>query len=333
MEIARGLSRLLDRGWQPDRTIVLVGWDGEEYGLLGSTEWVEHYRDELRRDAVAYLNMDGVGGREFGASAVPSLDALIEDVTKRVRDPSGGGTVFDAWTAEGPPEIDRLGSGSDYTAFLDHVGVPALDSGFQTGDPPGGEYHASYDDTFMMENFLDPDYRGPRRRRARDRAACPAPGQRRRASLPLLGLRRGGAWATSRTSTRSRLRARSSTSARSRPRPPLGATAAQAVEARISALLGSGDADTPRRSTGAAAPEQGPSPPGAAAHGGARPARPAWFKHQIYAPGRVTGYAAVFLPALDEAIEDGDAAIAEEYRDLIDRRLERATAVLEEALP
>ena len=105
MEIGRGLSRLLERGWQPDRTIVLVGWDGEEYGLLGSTEWVEQYRDELRRDAVAYLNMDGVGGREFGASSVPSLDALIEDVTTQVRDPER--------RRHGLRRLDRRGTARD----------------------------------------------------------------------------------------------------------------------------------------------------------------------------------------------------------------------------
>jgi N-acetylated-alpha-linked acidic dipeptidase len=330
LEIGRGLSRLLERGWRPDRTIVLVGWDGEEYGLLGSTEWVEQYRDALRRDAVAYLNMDGVGGREFGASSVPSLDALIEDVTKEVRDPSGEGTVFDAWSAEGPPEISRLGSGSDYTAFLDHVGVPALDSGFQTGDAPGGEYHASYDDTYMMENFLDPDYKGHAAAarvtgllalRLADADVPPflysayaeevegyvADLDEEQAEAPIVDLSslatQAGAWRE----------------------------AAEAVEARIAALLDSDAADTRagrrlmRRLSAVLRRQERLL---TAARG--LPGRP-WFKHQIYAPGRLTGYAAVFLPALDEAIEDGDAAIAEEYRDLLVRRLARATEELREA--
>ena len=328
MEIGRGLSRLLERGWQPDRTIVLVGWDGEEYGLLGSTEWVEQYRDELRRDAVAYLNMDGVGGREFGASSVPSLDALIEDVTTQVRDPNGGGTVFDAWTAEGPPEIDRLGSGSDYTAFLDHVGVPSLDAGFTTGDPPGGEYHASYDDTYMMENFLDPGYRG-------HAAAARVTG--------LLALRLANAdvppflysaYAEEVEGYIADLNIEQAASPIVDLAPLSAQTtawgaAAAAVEARISALLDAGGTDTRelRRLARALRRQERLL---TAARG--LPNR-AWFKHQIYAPGRVTGYAAVFLPALDEAIEDGDAAIAEEYRDLIVRRLARATEVLEAAVP
>ena len=333
MEIARGLSRLLERGWEPDRTIVLVGWDGEEYGLLGSTEWVEQYRDQVRRDAVAYLNMDGVGGWEFGASSVPSLDALIEDVTKRVRDPNpGGGTVYDAWSAEGPPEIDRLGSGSDYTAFLDHVGVPSLDTGFQTGEGSGGEYHASYDDTFMMENFLDPGYRG-------HAAAARVTG--------LLTLRLANAdvppfvysaYAEEVAGYIEELNEEQAVSpivdlAPLAEQVDAWRTEALEVEARISALLFSGDADTPegqRELRRLARVLRRQERLLTAARG--LPGRP-WFKHQIYAPGRLTGYAAVFLPALDEAIEDGDATIAEEYRDLIVRRLARATELLEDAVP
>jgi N-acetylated-alpha-linked acidic dipeptidase len=292
---------------------------------------VEQYRDELRRDAVAYLNMDGVGGREFGASSVPSLDALIEDVTKRVRDPNGGGTVYDAWTAEGPPEIDRLGSGSDYTAFLDHVGVPSLDTGFQTGDPPGGEYHASYDDTFMMENFLDPGYRG-------HAAAARVTG--------LLALRLANAdvppflysaYAEEVAGYIEEL----NTEQASSPivdLDPLAEqvnawrTAALEVEARISALLSSSEAESRvgqrelRRLNRVLRRQERLL---TAARG--LPGRP-WFKHQIYAPGRLTGYAAVFLPALDEAIEDGDPDVALAYRDLIARRLARATELLEESV-
>jgi N-acetylated-alpha-linked acidic dipeptidase len=332
MEIGRGLSRLLERGWRPDRTIVLVGWDGEEYGLLGSTEYVEQYRDALRRDAVAYLNMDGVGGREFGASSVPSLDALIEDVTKEVRDPGGEGTVFDAWTAEGPPEISRLGSGSDYTGFLDHVGVPSVDTGFQTGEPPGGEYHSSYDDTYMMEHFLDPGYRG-------HAAAARVTG--------LLALRLADAdvppflYSAYAAEVEKYVADLNEAQADS-PIVDLGPLASQAsawreaaaaLEARIAALLDSDVADSRAgqrllRRLGAVLRRQERLL--TAARG--LPGRP-WFKHQVYAPGRLTGYAAVFLPALDEAIEDGDPVVAEQYRDLLVRRLARATEELERAVP
>lgn len=158
VEIGRVLSNMAEHGWRPERTIVITGWDGEEYGLLGSTEYVEQYEERLGRDAVAYLNMDGVGGDEFGAATVPALDGLLTDVTKRVPAPRGEGSVFDGWRGGDPqPEIDRPGSGSDYTAFLEHVGVPVVDLGFSTEG--SGEYHSAYDDRVQMEKFLDPGYR------------------------------------------------------------------------------------------------------------------------------------------------------------------------------
>jgi N-acetylated-alpha-linked acidic dipeptidase len=116
LQVARGLGRMVRAGWRPERTIVLVGWDGEEYGLLGSTEWVEQKRAALRRNAVGYINMDGVSGRNFGASAVPALDQLIKDVSRTVPDPGVRGTVFDNWaqqSEDAQPQVGRLGSGSD----------------------------------------------------------------------------------------------------------------------------------------------------------------------------------------------------------------------------
>src|SRR3954452_12870059 len=134
-EIGRSLGRLVRRGWHPERTIVLAGWDGEEYGLLGSTEWGEQFARDLTRNAVAYLNMDGVAGRRFGATAVPSADKLIRDVTQTVPDP-GGGSVFDEWRGDAATgSVNRLGSGSDYTVMLEHLGVPSMDLGMST---PGG---------------------------------------------------------------------------------------------------------------------------------------------------------------------------------------------------
>ena len=140
---------------------MLAGWDGEEYGLLGSTEWAEQYERDLQRNAVAYSNLDGAGGFEFAASGVPQLDAALVELTKAVQDPRSGKPVYDVWTADGTeePEIGRLGSGSDYTAFLDHIGVPSLEAGF-TNDASAGTYHSAYDDTYNMEKHLDPGYLG-----------------------------------------------------------------------------------------------------------------------------------------------------------------------------
>jgi N-acetylated-alpha-linked acidic dipeptidase len=321
MQIGRGLGRLLQRGWRPDRTIVLAGWDGEEYGLLGSTEWVEQFKRELGRDAVAYINMDGVGGRNFSAGAVPSLDQLIMDVSKTVPAPGASGTVFDSWSADGPPQVDRLGSGSDYTAFLDHAGVPSFEVGFSS---PGGEYHTSWDDTVMMERFLDPGYLG-------HQAAARMSGVAalRLADADVLQFRYSAYAAEVERYVRDLQEEQGANPLVDLE--PLAAqarawqAAAAALEERAAALLASGAGHSRRgqrqlRRINRSLMRQERAltqPEGLAG-------RP-WFKHMIYAPGRLTGYAAQFLPALADAIKDGDAATAQRYRDLILDSLERAT--------
>ena len=135
MEMARGFAELLKQGWQPERTIVLAGWDAEEPALLGSTEWVEDYAQKLGKSAVAFVNMDNAGGGvRFGASAIPALDDFIYEVTKEVIEPRNGMTIYDDWVARqggNPrPRIGRLGGGSDYQPFLDHVGVASMSFSF-----------------------------------------------------------------------------------------------------------------------------------------------------------------------------------------------------------
>ncbi len=320
VQVGRGISRLLAHGWRPDRTIVLTGWDGEEYGLLGSTEWVEHLRPELRRDAVAYVNMDGVGGREFGAGAVPSLDQLIKDVSQTVPAPGAPGTVWDSWTAEGEPTVDRLGSGSDYTAFLDHVGVPSLEVGFST---PGGEYHTSYDDTKMMEWFLDPGYLG-------HQAASRMSGAivLRLANADVLPFRYSEYAAAVEGYVRD-LQAEEGAGIVDLEPLVVAArawgVAANALEARAAELLASGEADSRRGQRELRRINRSLKRQERALTQAEGLAGRSWFKHMIYAPGRLTGYAAQFLPAIADAITDGDAATASRYRDLVLDSLERAT--------
>ncbi|MEK6280943.1 MAG: M28 family metallopeptidase [Acidobacteriota bacterium] len=177
LEAARGFGSLLKKGWKPRRTILMCSWDGEEYGLLGSTEWVEEYADELKQKAVAYLNMDAaVSGSQFGASSVPSMWKLIRSATRDTRDPKSGKTVYQSWQdrlREQTPDADltdaetgsdariaearigALGSGSDYTPFLQHLGIPSLDMGFG-GDY--GVYHSAYDSFYWMSHFGDPTF-------------------------------------------------------------------------------------------------------------------------------------------------------------------------------
>lgn len=168
LEMARGFGQLLKQGWKPRRTIVLCSWDGEEYGLIGSTEWAEEYAGELREKAVAYLNVDvAVAGPNFGASSVPSLWKLIRSATRAVKDPKSGNTIYQQWQervreqrgetdeAKAEAPIGALGSGSDFTPFLQHLGIPSTDMGF-SGDY--GVYHSSFDSFYWMSHFGDPSF-------------------------------------------------------------------------------------------------------------------------------------------------------------------------------
>jgi N-acetylated-alpha-linked acidic dipeptidase len=177
LESARAFGSLLKKGWKPRRTILLCSWDGEEYGLLGSTEWVEEHADELKQKAVAYLNVDSaVSGPNFGASSVPSLWNLIRAATRDIKDPKTGQTVYQQWQTRAreqlpDPEltnaeagsdtkiaearISALGSGSDFTPFLQHLGIPSSDMGFG-GDY--GVYHSAYDTFYWMTHFGDPTF-------------------------------------------------------------------------------------------------------------------------------------------------------------------------------
>src|ERR1700730_9880362 len=179
LETARALSELARSGWKPRRTIVMCEWDGEEPGLLGSTEWVEGNCAEVQAKAVAYINTDvGVIGPNFNAAATPSLKELIRDATREVKDPQDASSrsVYDGWrerashpkdnasgTARPEPKsetsgevsLSALGAGSDFCPFLDHAGIPSVDLGFG-GDY--GVYHALYDDFYWMKHFGDPTF-------------------------------------------------------------------------------------------------------------------------------------------------------------------------------
>jgi N-acetylated-alpha-linked acidic dipeptidase len=321
MEIGRSLGRLLQRGWRPERTIVLAGWDGEEYGLLGSTEYGEQFAGDLMRNAVAYINMDGVAGRQFSGGGVPSLDKLLMDVSKTVQDP-GGKPIFDAWRGDAAaPTPDRLGSGSDYTVLLDHLGVPAMELGYSS---PSGEYHSAYDDTYQTEHFLDPGYLS---HQAASRASGVA--ALRLANADALPLRYSD-YAREVDAYVAELQQIQQTNPNAaqvdlsslRQAAQAWGAASQALEARAAGLVASDDPRTAelRRVNRALMREerllttrQG------------IPGRP-WFRHQIYAPGVNTGYAAQFLPGIRDALDAGDAATVTTYRDLLLDSLRAATA-------
>jgi N-acetylated-alpha-linked acidic dipeptidase len=174
LEEARGLGELLKQGWHPQRTIIYCFWDGEEPALLGSTEWVETHADELSKHAVAYFNSDGNGRGYFRAEGSHSLEHFINSVTKDIEDPETKMTVWKRQrlvdisraTTEGRAElrsrpdirIGALGSGSDYTAFLDHLGIASVNLGYGGEDQGGGQYHSIYDDFYWYTHFQDTDF-------------------------------------------------------------------------------------------------------------------------------------------------------------------------------
>ena len=174
MEEARGLSDLLKQGWKPKRTIIYCVWDGEEPGLLGSTEWAETHGDELRQHAVVYINSDGNDRGYLSAGGSHTLERFINGVARDVQDPEKKIPVWqrthlkhiaDATDDEDRKDardrkdwrIDALGSGSDFTPFLQHLGVAALDLGYG-GEDDGGIYHSIYDDFYWYTHFSDTDF-------------------------------------------------------------------------------------------------------------------------------------------------------------------------------
>jgi N-acetylated-alpha-linked acidic dipeptidase len=173
LEEARALGTLLAQGWSPARTIVYCAWDGEEPALLGSTEWVETHTAELQQHAVAYINTDGNGRGFLSAGGSHTLEHFINDVMRDVTDPESSVSVWARAQAHAVREasddkraeirdrkdlrIDALGSGSDFTPFLQHAGVASLDLGFG-GEDEDGIYHSIYDDFYFYTHFLDTDF-------------------------------------------------------------------------------------------------------------------------------------------------------------------------------
>jgi N-acetylated-alpha-linked acidic dipeptidase len=171
LEEARSFGQLLQQGWKPARTIIYCFWDGEEPALLGSTEWAETHAEELRQHAVAYFNSDGNGRGYFHAGGSHSLENFVNDVAKDITDPETKMTVWKrarlvdlshATTADRKEIRDRadlripaLGSGSDYTVFVDHLGVASVNLAYGGEDEGGGQYHSAYDDFYYYTHFLD----------------------------------------------------------------------------------------------------------------------------------------------------------------------------------
>ncbi|MGH9736535.1 MAG: M28 family metallopeptidase, partial [Candidatus Acidiferrales bacterium] len=174
LEEARALGELLKQGWRPKRTIIYCSWDGEEPMLLGSTEWGEEHDAELKQKAVAYLNTDTNGRGYLSVEGSHTLEHFINGVSRDITDPEKKISVHDrdlllaislAHTAQERKElrsredlrISPLGSGTDYTVFVDHLGIPSLNLGYG-GEDPSGIYHSIYDDFYWYTHFGDPTF-------------------------------------------------------------------------------------------------------------------------------------------------------------------------------
>jgi N-acetylated-alpha-linked acidic dipeptidase len=326
LELARSLGELVRAGHRPRRTLLFGIWDAEEFTLTGSTEWGEEHRDELARNAVACLNVDAsTSGDRLSVSAVPSLRPFLYEAARDVADPKGRGSVYDVWReGEGAnlrgygvaagertqePPVNVLGSGSDYTVFFNHIGVPSVDMLF---DGPYGVYHSIYDSHEWMRRHGDPGFRY--------HAAM--------AQLwGLMALRLANAdvlpfdYATYGRDLRTYLDDVERLAGERKLPLDLGAArAAAGALAAIPRPVAGGSADAlGRRNRGLLAAER------ALLNEAGIPGRP-WFKHLVYAP--LPSYEAETLPGVREAVLAGDPGRAAEQVILLTRALERALSAL-----
>jgi N-acetylated-alpha-linked acidic dipeptidase len=343
LETVHGMGELLKSGWKPKRTIVFGSWDAEEEGLIGSTEWGEQHPTELA-NADAYFNMDvAVSGSKFGASSVPSLKQFLREITKAVPSPKGG-TVYDDWQEANRPgakssqepteaigEIRRvpaadaksdvpvgdLGSGSDYTVFLQHLGVPSTDIS-STGSY--GVYHSAFDNFHWFKKFADPNFLyeqqmarilGLEILRMADADVLPFDyeeyGQEvaayieaaRKKADTQFGVRAVSFDVAARAANRFAQAGAKMLTRQTNPALDPGKLNPSLSRAERALLMPDGLPDRP------------------------------WFRHAIYAPGQYTGYTAVVIPGINEAIDKHDLNRTRQQVAVLAAALDRAAKVLD----
>jgi N-acetylated-alpha-linked acidic dipeptidase len=352
-ETARALGTLLRTGWRPARTIILAAWDGEEWGLLGSTEWGEKHADELRSKAVVYFNGDTNSRGWLGASGSHSLEEFLREVARDVPDPSGKGSALDVAQQHrreqrqrgrqaGPPDegasrdtafsIGALGSGSDYTVFIDHLAVPSLDVRYG-GATHDGIYHSIYDSYTFYQRFLDSSF-------AAEVAQAQTVGTAllRMADAPVLPFefhrvaRIYGRYADE----IGRLAGRNDTTKGLDLVPLKSAiarldSAATRYEAALAPLEGLTAAQVAARRAALGRVNQilyGTEH--ALADTSGLPRRP-WFEHLLYAPGFYTGYGVKTMPGIREAVEQREPAEAQAQAARVTAAILRMAAAVDRA--
>jgi N-acetylated-alpha-linked acidic dipeptidase len=343
LEAVHGVGELLKSGWKPKRTMIFASWDGEEEGLMGSTEWAEQHESELA-NAPAYFNVDvAVSGPKFGASAVPSLKQFLRDLTKAVPSPKGG-TVYETWEkmdqpgailAQSPTEaigdgrrmpaasaradvpVGDLGSGSDYSAFQQHLGVPSTDIG---SSGPYGVYHSTFDDFAWFKKFGDPDFLYEQ-----EMARIFGLEALRMADADVLPYdyeEYGKEVAAYADAAAKRADNKFGNHVLDFSAVTLAAKHFQDAGAKILSKQRNPPRDPGRLNHALLGAERTLLVPEGL------PRRP-WFRHAIYAPGEYTGYAAVVIPGVNEALDKGDVERARQQLAVLAKALERAAKALE----
>ncbi len=376
MEEARAIGQLAAAGMRPRRTIVYAGWDAEEPALLGSTEWAEHHAAELKAKAAVYVNTDGNNRGFLSMGGSHSLEAMINGVARDVPDPQTGVSVLERARARravggdaealsrGDLRIAPLGSGSDYTPFLQHLGLPSLNLSFG-GEGGGGAYHSLYDSFDHYTRFGDPEFDyGVALAQVTGRVTL------RMANADVLPYRFGGLADNVRrflgeveqlaedlrgsTETHNRLVRMDAFRLAADPTrayvPPMGNdpvphlnfAPVQNAVAALGRAASAYDQAVDAALAGAAAPTLSPGQAEALNNHlkgieqlltdeRGLPKRP-WFRHQVYAPGFYTGYGVKTLPGIREAIEQREWELVPVQMERLAAALMRASAALEEAV-
>jgi N-acetylated-alpha-linked acidic dipeptidase len=340
MAVARAFGELRKNGWRPRRTLVFASWDGEEPGLLGSTEWVEDFASDLGAHAAVYVNRDaGAGGPTFNASAVHSLTPFAYELAQSIQADEKK-TLYDTWLArsreQSPPRDGRpmlktptvgaLGSGSDYTAFLDHVGIASLDMGLN-GRGNDGTYHSTYDNPAWFKKYIDPEF-------TYSVLATEMTGVAllRLANAEILPFdyeaygKQIGEYVSD-----IEKQATKASPAGAKKIDFAGMHAAVAAFANAGAQVKQLSGSDPRT------PRGGQNPLAIdrrlimaerdLIESAGLPDRP-WYRHVIYAPGLYTGYGVKTIPGVREAVDAGDYPRAAEQAAIVIRALQRAARTL-----
>ncbi len=338
LETARSLATLQKSGWKPRRTIKFAFWDGEEFGLLGSTEWVEKHQDQLRQNAVAYLNSDNTARGWLNVGGSHILEQFAADVADSVPQPGAGASLAHyALHHPVPPDepaparetsftISPLGAGSDFQGFLDFLGIPSLNEGFE-GQTKSGIYHSIYDSIYWYSHFSDSSHVD-----GRALSQFTATALLRLADAPLIPFEFGHFVRTvSKYADEIQRQAEASGHKLnfSGLRKQLQAleNTSQNYEALMEVTMAKPAINTAKledfNHTLIGAERALTRPEGL-------PNRP-WYKHQIYAPGLYTGYAVKTLPGIREAVETKDWKLAEQQTTVVEHCLENMNRVVRDA--